>query len=166
MEKNEVGDLPGIDGVDHINFYSRGATDLGKLGSHFAYTPFNHPEFGSFSSLEAFWYWVKLEDRESADADKLRKLHGYAAKEFGKTLQAVEHLVGFQRHILKANWFKFVQHHELREMMIESTLPFNHYYVVGGGKVMVRPNGFDWLIDGWEKIRAELKLRALKPKAE
>lgn len=163
MEKNKVGDLPGVDGVDHINFYSRGSTELGKSGSHFARTPFEHPTYGCFDSLEGFWYWRKRADPNDPRAEELRHLYGYAAKELGRTIEEV-HVVGFQREILLANWYKFSQNDRLRELMVKSELPFDHYYVVGGGKVMVRPNGFDWLIEGWEKIRAKLKLQALKAK--
>lgn len=162
MEKNKVGDLPGVDGVDHINFYSRGATEIGRLGSHFAFTPFTHPEDGDFDSMEGYWYWRKRLDKDDPKAEELRKLYGFAAKELGRTIPSVDHYVGFQREILVANWYKFSQNAYLRRLMVESTLPFNHYYVVGHGKVMVRPNGFDWLIEGWEKIRAKLKLQDLE----
>jgi hypothetical protein len=43
---------PSEDGVTHINVYSRGNTELGRLLSNFAHTPFSHPEFGEFASVE------------------------------------------------------------------------------------------------------------------
>jgi hypothetical protein len=49
---------PSEDGVTHINVYSRGNTELGRLLSNFAHTPFSHPEFGEFASVEGFWYWL------------------------------------------------------------------------------------------------------------
>lgn len=158
MKKNDVGNIPGVDGVDHINFYSRGATELGRLGSHFARLQFTHPTYGTFESMEGFWYFIKREEENDEEAERLRYLHGYAAKEHGKTIKS-RHLENFQRIVISGNWHKFNQNPRLKALMVESTLPIDHYYVVGGGKVMVRPNGFDWLVEGFENIRKHLKLQ-------
>jgi len=45
------------DGIDHINLYSRGHTELGQYLSNFAYTPIQ-TEDGRFNSIEAYWYWL------------------------------------------------------------------------------------------------------------
>lgn len=36
---------PEMDGIDHINVYSKGKTELGKLLSNFARTPFENANF-------------------------------------------------------------------------------------------------------------------------
>lgn len=46
---------PKNDGIDHINVYSGGATELGRLLTNFAHTPFEN-EYGKFESVEGFWY--------------------------------------------------------------------------------------------------------------
>lgn len=162
MSKNYVGELEGIDGVDHINFYSQGSTELGRLGSHFAHVPFDHPEYGHFESMEGFWYWLRAADKTSRDAEKLRTLYGYSAKEHGRKLESA-HFPDFHRTINTGNWYKFVQNTHLRNLMIESTLRIDHYYVVNSGKIMVRPNGFEWLLAGYETIRRQLKKVANAP---
>ena len=50
---------PDNDGIDHINTYSKGKTELGKLLTNFAHTPFVHPKYGEFQSVEGFWYFKK-----------------------------------------------------------------------------------------------------------
>lgn len=49
---------PDEDGVTHINIYSKGKTELGRWLTNFSYSPFNHPEYGKFLSMEGFWCWV------------------------------------------------------------------------------------------------------------
>jgi hypothetical protein len=49
--------IPEEDGVTHINIYSKGKTELGRWLTNFSYSPFNHPEYGKFLSMEGFWYW-------------------------------------------------------------------------------------------------------------
>ena len=71
---------PKEDGVSHINVWSRGTTDLGRDLSNFAHTPFVHPRYGPFQSVEGFWYWLSTGQKEI----KLRHLWGYLAKEEGK----------------------------------------------------------------------------------
>ena len=43
------------DGVDHINIYSRGKTQLGRMLSNFYLSPFNHPVYGGFNTVEGFY---------------------------------------------------------------------------------------------------------------
>ena len=42
---------PKLDGIEHINIYSKGKTELGRLLTNFAQTPFIHPEYGRFESV-------------------------------------------------------------------------------------------------------------------
>lgn len=145
---------PDNDGINHINIYSRGKTELGVNLSHFAKTPFVHPYFGPFNSMEGFWYYLKAEKKD----DKLRQLYGPEAKFYGKKLPSV--LVRhFNLLIMDANYLKIKQNPHIAKMMIESTLPFDHYYVnykaVSPFKIKIP--GFEWLISGFERIRDDLK---------
>lgn len=142
-----------LDGVSHINIYSKGQTALGKALSHFHFSPFVHPHYGPFNSMEGFWYYVK----SSVKDDQLRVLTGHKAKEYGKKLPA-KRRDNFKEVIIEANFHKIEQNARIKEMMIESVLPFDHYYLFGNGPVFVRPPGFGWLVDGFAAIRAELKL--------
>lgn len=53
---------PKMDGVTHINIYSKGKTQLGRVASNFAYFPFEIPNDGRFSSVEGYWHWLGLEE--------------------------------------------------------------------------------------------------------
>lgn len=157
-KKNQVTEVSGTDSVDHINVYSKGETELGRRASHFAYSPFVHPEFGAFDSMEGYWYYIKKLKDDDPQAEKLRTLSGFAAKEHGRTI-ASKHVPNFKELIISGNWHKFNQNPALKQLMVESTLPFDHYYVMGGGTVAVKPTGYEWLMDGLENIRKRLKLQ-------
>lgn len=145
---------PLTDGIDHINIYSKGKTELGHLLSNFSFSPFKHPEYGKFVSIEGFWHWLSTGQKE----DKLRELYGYQAKELGKNLQTVE-VKDFYFQITKALRYKINQDKHLRKLLYESVLPFKHYYTYGNEnncKIITTMGGF-WLAYQFEKIRQEEK---------
>ena len=116
--------LPANDGIDHINIYSKGQTELGRLLSNFAETPFEHPLFGYFESVEGFWYWSKTGKMH----DDLRYLSGYDAKAIGKKYKEVFN-PAFEKEIKECITLKIEQNRTLFEMLKASTHPFTHYYV-------------------------------------
>lgn len=151
------------DGVDYINIYSRGKTRLGRNLSHFARTPFIHPYFGPFESMEGFWFYMKT----GKIHDQLRYLYGNRAKQYGKNL-ATKYDVDFKEDILAGNYQKIIQNDGLRQAFINSELPLTHYYLfeqqvdafmdVGVRKsIVIFPKNSDWLIDGLEEIRIAMK---------
>ncbi|BAW19307.1 hypothetical protein [Ralstonia phage RP31] len=150
--KSAMGFSTETDGVDHINIHSMGKTELGQALSHFAHTPFVHPYFGPFYSMEGFWYWARSGFKE----DKLRYLSGFRAKQVGKTLD-YHWYKDFKEDIIAANYQKIIQHDRIRELMIESELPFDHYYTFGPTVVHVTPQSTDWLVKGFEDIRLALQ---------
>lgn len=141
------------DGHTHINVYSRGNTDLGRMLAHFTFSPFVHPYYGPFNSMEGFWYYIKARKPE----DALRTLHGWEAKELGKQLEHMRR-PNFKELIVEANFHKVTQNPRLLAMMKNSVLPFDHYYLYGPGKILIRPKGFEWLVEGFESIRTMVKL--------
>ena len=101
--------LPIDEGVTHINIYSKSKLELGKLLSNFAKTPFTHPVYGEFASVEAFWYWLSTGKKH----DSLKKLYGYKAKVEGKTFERVT-----------VDNFK----EELNDNIVECSKVFNYYF--------------------------------------
>lgn len=146
--------LPDNDGINHINIYNKGKTELGQMLSHYAYSPFVHPYFGPFNSMEGFWYYLRAERKD----EKLRQLYGAQAKFYGKKLVSVK-VHHFNILIVDANYHKIIQNPRIANLLVQSSLPFDHYYtdsrVNGGHKVKI--HGFEWLIGGFERIREELK---------
>lgn len=118
--------IPVKDGVTHINIYSKGKTELGRLLSNFAHTPFDHQMYGRFESIEGFWYWLSTGERH----DELRHLHGYTAKEAGRKYSRIT-VPDFIEYIKKAIRLKIYQNPVIYDALKESTLPFRHYYWYG-----------------------------------
>jgi hypothetical protein len=140
------------DGVNHINIWAHGKTELGKLLAHFSHTPFKHPYFGPFNSMEGFWYYIKTEERD----DALRRLSGKRAKDLGKQYER-KYIKNFHEIIITANFYKIEQNPRIKELMIESTLPFQYYYLYGEHQLRIDPPGYEWLVKGFEEIRTMLK---------
>lgn len=146
------------DGLTHINVYSKARTELGRLLSNFAHTPVNTPQNGKFASIEGYWYWL-LAPRDSTDKEALRTLSGFQAKDKGREVvgkdwpDANDDLFKFQ--IYQALIAKVVQTKGLEEKLIQSSLPFTHYYAYNGKVIDVG----GWFVEAWEQIRSDLKER-------
>lgn len=125
---------PELDGVDHINVYSRGKTELGRNLSNFAHMHFKHPTLGYFSSVEAFWYYIKT----GCKHEHLRRLFGAFAKASGEKLPIVEmEKEEFHRLVREAITCKIEQNTTLLDAVIHNELPLKHYYVYGQGEKAV-----------------------------
>lgn len=158
---------PDEDGITHINVYSKGRTPLGRTLSNFAHTPFDHPEYGHFSSVEGFWYWLST----GGTRNELRGLYGFKSKEVGLMISdSIKKQGGFpivedfEAKIKKAILCKVEQNQELRELLKLSTLPLTHYYVFGNnGKYKVSyPANYAWIHEYISDLRDWLNGRAVK----
>ena len=135
---------PEDDGRTHINVYSKGKTIVGRLLSNFAYTPFRIPFWGSFHSVEGFWYWMITGD------ERLRKASGYEAKRLGTTLPALrDHPT--KRELRIAYRAKLRYNPEVRRKLRSSSLPLLHYYVYEGKVVSARK--WAWTAELWNEFR-------------
>jgi hypothetical protein len=144
---------PTNDGVDHINIYSRGKTELGKLLSNFAFSIFEHPHHGKFTSVEGYWYYLKT---GCLYYQELSGLYGFKAKAVGKKLEVVGH-PDFDFQIELALWCKVMQNPYIKERLRESTLPFAHYYYYGNASnPAIRRVKNEQLQIVYEKIRKYL----------
>lgn len=142
--------------IDHINIYSTSASKLGRLLSNFAHTPFKHPVFGEFQSVEGFWYYVKTGFKH----EQLRSLHGIQAKRVGKEFPEVW-TAAFEDFIRQAISCKIYQNEEITNMVIDSTLPFTHYFYFGekeNPKIYPLPE-HEWQVRHVELLRSHLKGR-------
>lgn len=139
--------VEGIDGIDHINIYSKGKTEIGRWLSNFSYSPIQ-TEHGSFNSIEGYWYW------QTTLNDHLRNLHGFSAKKLGKESEKVLEIPPevFQEKIKKAIDLKL----KLRSKDIaDINLPLAHYYEYGGKRV-------EKLEYNWITEHIELRVKQLK----
>lgn len=151
MEKPD----PKQDGVTHINCWSKGKTDLGQMLSNFAQSPFKHPEFGYFASVEGFWYWLST----GRQHENLRRLYGASAKSVGMQFDIIPmNDEEFQDRVKEAIRCKIEQNKSLLKVFIASELPFHHYYVYGkSADVIVEKPQHQWQMDFLNALRAELR---------
>jgi hypothetical protein len=146
---------PWEDGQTHINVYSKGKTDLGQWLSNFAYSPFKHPKYGSFDSIEGFWYWLST----GMQYDKLRTLHGYLAKAQGKKYAIIEH-PNFEQCIKTAIRAKLIANPDRLRQIIDNPLPLTHYYVYGDKAMHA---GYEWITDYYQEIRRACIAKNYRP---
>src|SRR5690606_29875574 len=143
-----------LDGVDHINIYSKGRTRLGRLCSNHADIAVDHPKYGGFRTMEGLWYFL----RTGMKHDLLRMLSGYDARVKGRELEKVWN-ENFTLEFKMGLAAKVRDCPELQTLLKDSDLPFVHYYCYGKGencKVIV-PKGHEWQIAFWERLRHCLK---------
>lgn len=146
---------PETDGIDHINILAgKAKTVIGKRLSHFAESPFIHPYYGSFQSMEAYWHYIKTGFRR----EELRGLVGFTAKQTAARYNT-RWYYEFCEDILAGDYQKIIQDEALAHMVVESELPFTHYYLFGEepNQRVVYPRESLWLIPGLEDIRTALK---------
>lgn len=153
MTKKRVeGMLARVDGQDHINIHVHAVTDLGRFLAPPSNTPFDHPYFGPFNSMEGFWYYIKSAHKDEA----LRTLWGKDARTLGQQQPEVQ-VPNFFQIIRAANYYKIEQSHSMQQLLIESTLPFDHYYVDRYSGQVVRPHAAANLVRDFEEIRQLFK---------
>lgn len=154
---------PVNDGIDHINIYSKGKTELGRWLSNFSKVHLDLVEDGEFESIEAYWYWLIAKQqgyKDEWDLHHLRKTHGFDAKQSGRLLTSNKDWLeteefknkiktALSSKILGPAGKKFLKEFE------ESTLPFTHYYNYSGK--IVEPKNGKWVIDYIEELRRKQK---------
>lgn len=156
MSKQKYNSLE--DGFTHINIYSRGNTRLGRLLSNFSFSEFTHPKYGKFNSVEGFWYYIKLLENNDVRKEALRTLYGFSAKQLGRQLEndlSPKRNPEFITLVKEAITLKIEQSEEIQNLLIESHLPFTHYYVTISK--LITPNNVEWVIKHIEEIRFNLK---------
>jgi hypothetical protein len=158
---------PREEGVTHINILSRAKTELGQILSNFAKTPFDHPEYGHFSSVEGFWYWLST----GKQANQLRSMHGFQSKKYGRMVREelakankILILPNFEGEIKHAIFCKITQNPHIREMLRACRLPLTHYYTWGeGNNVKISyPEQYAWIHEYIQDVRDWLNGKAQK----
>ena len=156
-----IQELMEMDGVVFINVDVNGRTELGRFLSTFPKTPFKHPHYDNFASMEAFWNWL-CSGPPGARDDSLRPLSMQPAKSAGRKSSWTK-VENFYGEIVFATYVKIKSNSDMVGKMIESKLPFVMFYK-GGDKdapmdlriPRITPNR-RWLLRGIEDIREHLK---------
>ena len=137
-----------INGVHHINIYSKGKTEIGRWLSNFTYCPIQ-TENGWFNSIEGYWYWIPTL------IDRLSDLHGFAAKKLGKESEKILDVSEevFKSKICKALDLKLKTNP--RWVAEQVNLPLKHYYEYGGKRVETEKH--HWIVEHLEMRIKQLK---------
>lgn len=153
-------DTLGSDGVDHINIYSLGETDLGVALSQHALLQFNHNRFGPFLTVEGLWYWLRSVNGD----DSFRNMKGNKARNYSKTIENHTYVPNFKYFIIDATLQKIKAYPELLKAVKESELRFDCYYYYKGKdghnnntSIRIRPVSAGWIIAGMNAIREALQ---------
>lgn len=147
---------PKNDGIDHINIYSAGKTKLGRMLSNFYHSEVQDDQYGTFQSLEGFWYWYFTGQQHEA----LRSLWGNKAKQYGKRFfmdridvnGMTSEMIEAQQHMMIQ---KVLQNENIKNELLKSDLEFTHYYNYSGTQVFI--DDIKWFTDTYEHIRTILK---------
>jgi len=169
---------PKNDGVDHINVYSKGATELGRLLTNFSKHDFT-VQNESFSSLETWWYWELLREAGvvgkwynqelSTEANQLmtelRYSWGARAKVIGTKLTAMfianrgAPSEEFRKRYAEAAAARLQADLKLIRLLRDSHLPLVHYYWYGrADKIkVIQDTKHHWVLDIWTNFRKQLQ---------
>lgn len=158
--KNKEEDLdPLLEGITHINVYTKSKFTIGKGLSNLANIGFNIDD-QSFQSLEGFWYW----NITGKQYESFKNMTGFEAKKKGLVLCEEGRSItnsddpAFQEEIKRAIRAKIKQNPELLIELIKSTLPLKHYYYHQGNKNILSfkitdKSKYQWQLDEMERIR-------------
>lgn len=149
---------PKYEGVDHINIYSNSRLEVGRAMSNFFKSVFIHPTYGKFYSVEGFYFWLLTGKQHH----RLKSMFGFRAKQEGSLLEKTRKVdKQFKEEIMYAIGLKVVQNTYIQKLLIDSTLPFTHYYYYGDmmdkPKIYDRSKQDDYLIEAAEIIRIKLQ---------
>lgn len=159
--------IPGNEGIDHINVYSKSRTELGRLFSNFYRHKLDTSD-GRFMSVEAYFHYL-LVDWNNCDIDNakeyvellmpLRLSSGYSAMQIGQELIAKygqREREDFVRLIYNAIEQKI---RDNKDILLKYSdwydLPYYHYYVYGD-KVVDVTDKYRWFVDACSRIRYKI----------
>lgn len=140
------------DGVDHINVWEDGVTDMGRMLSHRHEASFNHSHFGRFKTVEGFDNYIQSVEKD----DRLRYMSGPPLSHLAKQLTHVP-ILYFRAILVDTYYQRIKQDKKLSDLFINSTLPFDLYYIVKRTGVKVRPARALWFAEGLEEIRRAMQ---------
>lgn len=139
------------DGDKHINIWTKGKTSVGRKLSNLSPHGFLHEDHGWFECLEGYWYWLAT----GCKHEQFKSMNGWEAKSIGSKMDRVE-MPDFQVRFKEGMRLRLEQNQALRQELVTSTLPFEHYYVYGDhdtGKVVDVKARHQWQLDFYDEYR-------------
>lgn len=152
---------PDTDGIDHINIYTKGKTELGRSLTNLSPYPLIHDGV-RFHSMEAFWYYHKLR-MLGLTYLHFSTMKGFEAKKAGAKIKenlSPEQFEEFKALMIDGMKCRLRQNRQLLQLLVDSDLPFKHYYGYGStaaGWKIVELTRHDWQCELYEEIRSICK---------
>ena len=140
------------DGIDHINIYNYGITDLGRTLHPSSLLAFEHDIFGRFNSISAFWDFIETAGRD----DRFRFLPHSVRLETKRKMEQIK-VPYLHFMVLDACWQRIRSYELLMKALKNIDLPFDSYKLNGDMKIPQRMNHVEWLVEGLDFIRTALK---------
>ena len=163
---------PLLDGIEHINVYTKGATPIGRMLTNLATSNVKslvdwNGNISNYNSLEGYWYWLKISryrpDLKSVQIE-LSNASGFDAKKIGKKALKnfdiespidSDFIVKFRAAIR----LRIRQDKRLLFLLNVSTLPFCHYYYFGekNNPKVIPLEQYNWIMEEIELCRTLLQ---------
>jgi len=131
---------PRLDSHEHINVhYNDAVTALGRQLSTYYVQAFKHPYFGPFRCVEGFMRYVRTGCRD----DAFRGLTGSQAKSYFYQQIKAKKLITYEiedeeKVLMLAMHARLIQHPVTAELFVNSTLPFENYFLWAEDKKVPR----------------------------
>lgn len=143
---------PAEDGTQHINIWTKGMTSLGRRLSNLSRHGFLHEDHGWFECLEGYWYWLAT----GCKHEQFKTMNGFEAKQVGSKMPRVE-MADFQERFKEGMRLRIEQNDLIRLDLLNSSLPFEHYYVYGADVVRDMKQRHQWQLDFYNDYRQQLQ---------
>lgn len=128
MQETKHNDYAESEGISHINMRNTSNSQVGQLLAMEAPNRFNHPVFGSFDSLEAFWFYIRSGCQESGV--RFRD-DGYGRRLFSSKTKVTEKISNFQDIIGEGLWHMLNQMpNDKLKLVLDNKLPLDIYHVI------------------------------------
>lgn len=151
------------DGITHINVFSKSKSKLGRMLSNFARTPITTPT-DKFITVESWWYWMKMKSiNESClvplftdeQIIEIKEKVGKDAKDYFRALYKIDssEYSPTKEQLKLVYQLKLEQHPDIKELLLQNTLPLTHYYMMFDKKVSADSTLWTALL--WDEIKQE-----------
>lgn len=146
---------PSGDGVTHINTHLKARTRLGRIlaPSYNTGDQIQHPILGPFRTVENLWCYLNT----GGNRDQIRSMEPHVARNFVKLMDKKYSCDKFKELLIDATILKLQSNSFYQNEMIDSVLPFDHYYLNGRDRVPIRPSFSTLYIGVLEECREILR---------
>lgn len=145
---------PVEDGKTHINTHAKATTQLGKILSlpYETGESIRHPILGSFRTVENVWCYLNT----GGNRDRLRTAEPHIARNLTR-LAPKYSCDKFKEVIIDMTIIKLQTNSMYEQMMVDCDLPFDHYFLNGIDKVIIRPGNAAIYISILDTVREILR---------